>query len=107
MQYNTFRQAQGIPMATTFCTNHIRQTGIHLSIWLRKKDPKAFQRSLRHIEMILSFIFGAFAGTICCGRFGNRAIWGAAFLLLSAFLDLLHADLTKEKDKLYQPPAGH
>ena len=25
MQYNTFRQAQGIPMATTFCTNHIRQ----------------------------------------------------------------------------------
>ena len=25
MQYNTFRQAEGIPMATTFCTNHIRQ----------------------------------------------------------------------------------
>ena len=22
MQYNTFRQADGIPMATTFCTNH-------------------------------------------------------------------------------------
>ena len=30
MQYNTFRQAQGIPMATTFCTNHIRQVGISL-----------------------------------------------------------------------------
>lgn len=28
MQYNTFRQAQGVPMATTFCTNHLRQTGI-------------------------------------------------------------------------------
>ncbi|KIR01277.1 Permease [Lachnospiraceae bacterium TWA4] len=28
MQYNTFRQAQRIPMATTFCTNHVRQTGI-------------------------------------------------------------------------------
>ena len=24
MQYNTFRQAQGVPMATTFCTNHVR-----------------------------------------------------------------------------------
>lgn len=23
MQYNTFRRAQGVPMATTFCTNHI------------------------------------------------------------------------------------
>ena len=30
MQYNTFRQAEGIPMATTFCTNHVRQVGIHL-----------------------------------------------------------------------------
>ncbi len=30
MQYNTFRQARGIPMATTFCTNHIRQVGIYL-----------------------------------------------------------------------------
>ena len=28
MQYNTFRQAQGIPMATTFCTNHLRQLAI-------------------------------------------------------------------------------
>ena len=26
MQYNTFRQAESIPMATTFCTNHLRQT---------------------------------------------------------------------------------
>ena len=24
MQYNTFRQAEGVPMATTFATNHIR-----------------------------------------------------------------------------------
>ena len=30
MQYNTFRQARGIPMATTFCTNHIRQVGVSL-----------------------------------------------------------------------------
>ncbi|MCD7709337.1 MAG: DUF1275 domain-containing protein, partial [Clostridiales bacterium] len=31
MQYNTFRQAEGIPMATTFCTNHVRQIGISLA----------------------------------------------------------------------------
>ena len=28
MQYNTFRQAEGVPMATTFATNHIRQIGV-------------------------------------------------------------------------------
>ncbi len=31
MQYNTFREAEGIPMATTFATNHIRQIGIGLA----------------------------------------------------------------------------
>lgn len=35
MQYNTFRQAEGIPMATTFVTNHIRQAGIWTVIAFR------------------------------------------------------------------------
>jgi uncharacterized membrane protein YoaK (UPF0700 family) len=107
MQYNTFRQAQGIPMATTFCTNHLRQTGIHIAIWLRKRDSKALKRCLRHVEMIISFACGAFVGTIMCLHVGNRAIWGAALLHLIAFIDLFFADLTKEKGKLYQVPSGH
>jgi uncharacterized membrane protein YoaK (UPF0700 family) len=107
MQYNTFRQAQGIPMATTFCTNHLRQTGIHLAKWLRKKDKTAPKRISRHIEMLFSFIVGSFIGTWACHFFTGRAIWGAAFLMFLAFLDLLHADLTNEKDKLSQVPSGH
>ena len=35
MQFNTFRQAQGTPMATTFATNHIRQIGIGLAKEIR------------------------------------------------------------------------
>lgn len=31
MQYNTFRQAEGVPVATTFATNHIRQIGVRLA----------------------------------------------------------------------------
>jgi uncharacterized membrane protein YoaK (UPF0700 family) len=107
MQYNTFRQAQGIPMATTFCTNHLRQVGIHIVKWLRKKDAKALERSLRHLEMLVAFVFGSFCGTVMCLRFGNRAIWGAAVVLLLVFCDLFFADRTKEKDKLYQVPSGH
>lgn len=107
MQYNTFRQAQGIPMATTFCTNHLRQTGTQFAIWLRKKDEKAKKRSLRHGEMILIFVAGAFVGTLCCKYFSGKAIWGAAALLFLAFIDLLRADLTKEKGRLYQVPSGH
>lgn len=107
MQYNTFRQAQGIPMATTFCTNHLRQTGIHLAIWMRKKERKSLMRSQRHAEMLLSFVMGGLAGAVACRIFGNHAIWGAAILMLIAFIDLLFADRTKEKGKLYQVPSGH
>jgi uncharacterized membrane protein YoaK (UPF0700 family) len=107
MQYNTFRQAQGIPMATTFCTNHLRQVGIHLAKWFRKKDQNALARSFRHLEMIGAFVLGSFCGTVMCRLFGNYAIWGAAFLQLFVFLDLLFAGLTKEKDKLCQAPSGH
>jgi len=107
MQYNTFRQAQGIPMATTFCTNHLRQTGIHVAKWIRKRDIKFLKRSQRHLEMLISFVVGAALGAVLCNLAGNRAIWGAAGLLALAFIDLLRADLGREKGKLYQVPAGH
>lgn len=107
MQYNTFRQAQGIPMATTFCTNHLRQTGIHVAIWIRKKNPSSLKRSLRHLEMLGSFVAGATVGAVMCHYFGGRAIWGAAVLMAFAFFDLLRADLGREKGKLYQVPSGH
>ena len=41
MQYNTFRQAEGIPMATTFCTNQLRQVGIGFAKAVRKGTGKA------------------------------------------------------------------
>lgn len=107
MQYNTFRQAQGIPMATTFCTNHLRQTGIHVAKWIRKKDSIFLKRSQRHLEMLLSFVVGAVVGAVLCNYAGGRAIWGAAALMAIAFFDLLRADLGSEKGKLYQVPSGH
>lgn len=107
MQYNTFRQAQGIPMATTFCTNHLRQVGIGLAIWVRKKEKKALDRSSRHTMMLLSFVGGATLGAVCCTLFGKYAIWGAALIHTVVFNDLLHADLTTEKGRLDQKPMGH
>ena len=38
MQYNTFRQAEGISMATTFLTNHVRQVGIYLAKYVSERD---------------------------------------------------------------------
>lgn len=56
MQYNTFRQAEGMPMATTFCTNHVRYIGIYLAKWVRIRDNINLKNFLNHGKMILVFL---------------------------------------------------
>lgn len=107
MQYNTFRQAEGVPMATTFCTNHVRQVGIHLYHFLSKKDSPFLRRSLKHLGMLAMFVLGGVIGVFCCNAFAGRAIWFAALPMLFLFIDLLRADLTTEKDLLDTLPRGH
>lgn len=107
MQYNTFRQAQKVPMATTFCTNHLRQTGIHLVKYIRNKENSYLKRSLCHLGMLFMFIIGGIISVVLCKFFLGKAIWGADVLLVIVFVDLVYADLTKEKDLLYQKPSGH
>jgi len=107
MQYNTFRQARGVPMATTFCTNNLRQAAIHLVRWLRKKDDDSRFRHFSYLGILLMFVLGAAAGTVLCRLFAGRAVWGAALLLLLLFADLLHADLVREKHLIDRKPRGH
>ncbi|MBP3436752.1 MAG: DUF1275 domain-containing protein [Clostridia bacterium] len=40
MQFTTFRQVNGEAMASTFCTNHLRQTAEALTLWLSRRTPK-------------------------------------------------------------------
>lgn len=110
MQYNTFRQAEGIPMATTFATNHIRQIGIGLAKELhhRHHKEKAHRKKLlRHFEMLLFFSAGAIMGTVFCHLWLGKAIWVTLLPLGLLFIALLHADLTTEKALVEQKPAGH
>ena len=109
MQYNTFRQAEGVPVATTFATNHIRQIGVGLAKELRHRHSadKSHRRKLaRHCGMLFFFILGAVTGTVFCHLLVGRAIWLTMIPLGIIFLTLLHADRTTEKE-LEQKPAGH
>ena len=107
MQYNTFRQAEGIPMATTFCTNHVRQMGIAAAKVLRHHDQKAAHRGKVHLAMLLSF----FTGGVLLSRLGiyvqGKAIWLAVPPLLFIFINLVHADLTTEHEYFDAKPRGH
>ena len=107
MQYNTFRQAEGIPMATTFCTNHIRQIGTNIVIYARHRKPETAARLRMHLSMLGMFITGGVISTLLCQLTGLRAIWGAGLLLLFIFLRLCRADLSYERGKLDEKPHGH
>lgn len=107
MQYNTFRQAEGTPMSTTFCTNHLRQVGINFVKWLRKGKSDSLGRSVKHLCMLGTFVLFGIISTVLCRLFLGKAIWGATIILLIVFLDLLHADLTCEHDLLSEKPLGH
>ncbi|MCD8299776.1 MAG: DUF1275 domain-containing protein [Clostridiales bacterium] len=107
MQYNTFRKAEGIPMATTFCTNHVRQIGISISIFIRHKDRNSLRRALSHIFMLLVFLGGGILLTVCCTFFGAKAIWFALVPLGINFVILAHADVTLERNRLAEKPEGH
>lgn len=107
MQYNTFRQAQQIPMATTFCTNHLRQVGIAASRAMRHKDRSALRRMFSHGRMLLSFLLGGVAAVVLCRYFLGRAILFTLLPLGYLFVDLLMEDIRSGGERLARKPKGH
>lgn len=110
MQYNTFRQAQGVPVATTFVTNHVRQVGVGLAKEVRHlhtQDKSHRLKLHKHSLMLISFTAGAVIGTILCNIFSGKAIWGSLLFFGCVFAALLHADLTTEKGLTERKPSGH
>ncbi|MBR1811081.1 MAG: DUF1275 domain-containing protein [Clostridia bacterium] len=107
MQYNTFRQAEGIPMATTFCTNHIRLAGVDTVKLLRHKDRDAGRRLIAHGIMLFFFVLGCTGGAVAARFLLGKSIWLAGLILLAVFARLVWADLTYEHNQLYRVPHGH
>ena len=107
MQYNTFRQAEGIPMATTFCTNQLRQVGVGFAKALRKRDREGLSRALFFLGMLGCFFAGGVLSTLACHLVSAKAIWLNLLPLGIVLVRLVHADLTEEKGLLSQKPAGH
>ena len=107
MQYNTFRKTKDIPMATTFCTNHLRQVGVAFSKALVHKDKAYLKRMFLHLGMLAVFSFGAAAAAFLSSRFYGKAIFAALIPLSVVSIKLLYADLKTEKNQLDKIPQGH
>lgn len=107
MQFNTFRQIEGIPAATTFVTNHIRQVGSNLAKYARHRDETSAKLVRTHGAMIFFFVLGGIASAVGCTFFSYRSLWGAAVILAVVFVRLVRADLSYEKNLLERVPRGH
>lgn len=110
MQYNTFRQSEGVPMATTFATNHIRQIGVSLAKevkYLHTKNKSYHSNLMPHFDMLILFLVGAVIGAVLCRVMGGQSIWVTLIPLGVIFGSLLYADLVAEKDMKDKKPAGH
>lgn len=98
MQFNTFRQAEGIPITTTFCTNNVRLMGVYMAGLFRKDNDKKEQRSklLFYTEMVAYFALGVLISTVACRAVSTYAIWLLLIPLSVLFVSFLHADLEDE-----------
>ena len=108
MQFNTFRQAEGIPMATTFLTNHVRQVGITIAkIIQHREHEEARAKMMKHIKIILAFMFGGAVVTALSSYLQERTIWLAIIPLSACFAVMLESDLVYERAMLDIAPHGH
>ena len=109
MQFNTFRQAEGVPMATTFVTNHVRQIGISIARIIRhhEQETEAREKAIKHAKIILAFFMGGAVMTFASNYFGGKSIWLAILPLSLCFTFLLRSDLIYEKAMLDLKPHGH
>lgn len=92
MQYNTFRQADNISMATTFCTGHVKNMSVALQKWAFEKNAQAGKTALKHLSMLFSFIIGAAAASYISPRVMGKSILVVTVILALVFMDLVKYD---------------
>lgn len=109
MQFNTFRQAEGVPMATTFVTNHVRQIGISIARIIKHHEQEAEARAkmAKHAKIILAFFGGGATVVALSPVLKQYTIWLAMIPLSACFCVMLQSDLVYEKAMLGLTPHGH
>ncbi|MGN0287010.1 MAG: YoaK family protein [Atopobiaceae bacterium] len=108
MQFNTYRQMEGLPAATTFVTNHIRQIGATLAMLTRHPESHHLRRKLKaHVSLFLCFTAGAVVSTVMCGYFSYVSLLGALIPLAAVLIRLAWADLLVEHRHFDAVPRGH
>ena len=89
LQYNTFTECRGAKLATTFCTNNLRQTVMFLYSGIAEKNSAKIKKSAIYAIVLLAFALGAVAGGFVSPLFGNRSALFCAAVLLPVLLFII------------------
>ena len=95
-QYNSFQKGGSIPMATTFCTNHVRQLSIFLFRWTKTRDAASRRRVVTHLAMIACFVFGAMMISIFDEQLAEKTIWLAIVPAAAAAVFMIRQDIQEQ-----------
>lgn len=99
MQYNTFRKHNDVTLATTFCTNNLRQTALHFIQWVKTKERTAMLKSLDYLVIIAAFLCGAVVSALTCRVLDGRAVWVACGVLAPVLIALVLFNRNQRPDK--------
>lgn len=89
LQYNTFTSCRDAKLATTFCTNNLRQLTLNLFGAAREKSRQKLRLAGTYAAVILFFAAGAVAGGFAAEVMGNYCILLCTAALLPAAAWLL------------------
>lgn len=98
LQYNTFTECRGAKLATTFCTNNLRQTVMFLYGGITEKNTNKIKKSGVYALVILAFALGAVGGGFVSPLFGNLSALFCAAVLLPVLVLLIVLLIRKNKN---------
>ncbi len=92
LQYNTFTDCHGAKLATTFCTNNMRQAVLNLHSGILEKNKSKIRKSGIYAIVIFAFLIGAALGGFAAQYLGNYSALVCAIALLPAFFRILYEE---------------
>lgn len=89
IQYNIFTECHETTLATTFCTNNLRQLALNLYAGIRKHDQASLKKGGIYAMMLLSFAAGAVFGALSVSAVqANYSVFICAAVLIPVFICL-------------------
>lgn len=107
MQVQAFRKVTGYAFSSTMCIGDMRSGMEALSLYIRTRDRKMLEKSLRYWKIIVLFGFGAGLGGHFVSVLGGKTIWFSCAFLLVAFLLMFIKEEMEEHAEIAEIAAEH